>query len=574
MRAAVCKEAGAPCVAEEIPVPTPTGRHLLVKVKAASLCQTDLTVMSGKVGTHWFPLVPGHEAVCVVVQVPEEAEPWGFQVGDLVGAPLWCEFCLECRSYKSERFEYCAQMKAKGVHEAGFFSEYTTLDAASAVLVTRNFGVNALLQGLDRRLSPIFCAGITVWDGLAQAKLGVSESVGVVGAGGLGQLATAYLTTLGYKVVVMDVQEKQLIACKEEYPGVETINSASIRYQLCEIVYVLALANKMYTPSFRGGYLQQAQKKVIYKYCPKKVLNYWKWECLWGKLSTDYEPVKKDNIMLTDFLLLAIGLYESATGDHTFSQDNALELIIDDNHRYRHAARTLAQALMGNFSISSYCLYPCEDESGSAHPIRSYPTGLRLPNIVGAANEFSVSCLAGANFPDLSLRCYAIARHEYMEFDSQYRVSYKNIQNGDRLDPGNYGTSMALVFSSSLMAAHEHGDEEVARQITTLIDNDQALQRTEKDGVVWYEGVSLFMKCQLLRSRLWLRSGWSRFLQPLSDAVQRGPYLADVNYAEALVAKAISSTGDDLDIVLYPGAESKSTSISIKQLKPKLRVRD
>ncbi|KAM0293656.1 hypothetical protein ACHAPM_011580 [Fusarium culmorum] len=227
MRAAVCKEAGAPCVAEEIPVPTPTGRHLLVKVKAASLCQTDLTVMSGKVGTHWFPLVPGHEAVCVVVQVPAEAEPLGFQVGDLVGAPLWCEFCLECRSCKSERFEYCAQMKAKGVDEAGFFSEYTTLDAASAVLVTRNFGVNALLQGLDRRLSPIFCAGITVWDGLAQAKLGVSESVGVVGAGGLGQLATAYLTTLGYKVVVIDVQEKQLIACKEEYPGVETINSGN-----------------------------------------------------------------------------------------------------------------------------------------------------------------------------------------------------------------------------------------------------------------------------------------------------------------------------------------------------------
>lgn len=34
--------------------------------------------MSGKVETPWFPLVPGHEAVCVVVQVPEEAEPWGF----------------------------------------------------------------------------------------------------------------------------------------------------------------------------------------------------------------------------------------------------------------------------------------------------------------------------------------------------------------------------------------------------------------------------------------------------------------------------------------------------------------
>ncbi|RMZ67036.1 SCO2- involved in stability of Cox1p and Cox2p [Pyrenophora seminiperda CCB06] len=393
---------------------------------------------------------------------------------------------------------------------------------------------------------------------------------------------------------------------------IDQFQTASIRYQLCEIIYVLALANKIYTPSFRGGYLQRAQKKVIYKYCQKKVLNYWKWECLWGKLSTNYEPVKKDNIMLTGFLLLAISLYESATGDHTFSEENALELVIDNSHRYRHSAKTLAQALMENFSISSYCLYACEpnwiytfcnlnginsllahdantgrrdvelvrasfhkalveeflDESGSAHPIRSSPTGLRLPNIVGAANEFSVSCLAGPNFPDLSLRSYAIARHEYMEFDSQCKLSFKNIQNGDMLDPGNYGSSMALLYASSLMAAHEHGDNEVARQITTMIDYDQSLLRTEKDGFVWYEGISLFMKCQLLRARLWLRSGWSRFMQPSSDAVQRGPCLTDVNFEEAMVAKAISYTGDDLDLVLYPGTEAMSTWISIKNLKP------
>ena len=78
--------AGAPCVVERVSVPTPTGRNLLVKMKAASLCQTDLTIMSGKVGMDWFPLLPGHEVVCAVVQVPEEAALWGFKVGDLVGA--------------------------------------------------------------------------------------------------------------------------------------------------------------------------------------------------------------------------------------------------------------------------------------------------------------------------------------------------------------------------------------------------------------------------------------------------------------------------------------------------------
>ncbi|KIW80212.1 hypothetical protein Z517_06827 [Fonsecaea pedrosoi CBS 271.37] len=224
MKAAVCKEAAATCVVENIPVPKPTGRHLLVKVKAASLCQTDLTVMSGNVGTHWFPLIPGHEAVSVVVQVPEEATPWGFQVGDLVGAPLWCDFCLDCWSCKTDQYEYCVNLKAKGVHAPGYFSEYTTVDAASAVLISRKFGVDTPLQGSDRRLSPIFCAGITVWDGLVQAKLAFTDSVGVIGVGGLGQVATAYLTSLGHKVIAMDVEEKQLTACTEYYPGIETID--------------------------------------------------------------------------------------------------------------------------------------------------------------------------------------------------------------------------------------------------------------------------------------------------------------------------------------------------------------
>lgn len=35
-----------------------------------------------------------------------------------------------------------------------------------------------------------------------------------------------------------------------------------------------------------------------------------------------------------------------------------------------------------------------------------------------------------------------------------------------------------------------------------------------------------------------------------------------------MVAKAISYTGDDLDLVLYPGTEAISTWISIKNLKP------
>jgi hypothetical protein len=68
------------------------------------------------------------------------------------------------------------------------------------------------------------------------------------------------------------------------YDVVEQFQPAALRYQIVEGVYTLAFANRFYTPSFRGSYLQEAQEKLIYKYCQEKVLNYWKWECLWGKL--------------------------------------------------------------------------------------------------------------------------------------------------------------------------------------------------------------------------------------------------------------------------------------------------
>lgn len=55
---------------------------------------------------------------------------------------------------------------------------------------------------------------------------------------------------------------------------VEQFQPSAFRYQLCEVAHTLAFANKIYTPSFRGGYLHEGQKKIIQKYCQEKVLWY------------------------------------------------------------------------------------------------------------------------------------------------------------------------------------------------------------------------------------------------------------------------------------------------------------
>ncbi|KAE8320558.1 hypothetical protein BDV39DRAFT_38200 [Aspergillus sergii] len=70
----------------------------------------------------------------------------------------------------------------------------------------------------------------------------------------------------------------------KNFDTVEQFQPSAIRYQITEMVYALAFANRFYTPSFRCGYLHEGQKGLLKKYCQEKVLWYWKYEALWGAL--------------------------------------------------------------------------------------------------------------------------------------------------------------------------------------------------------------------------------------------------------------------------------------------------
>lgn len=200
-----------PLVIEEVPVPVPEGRQLLVRVKAASLCHSDLMLIDGGLPDA-FPLIIGHEAVSIVEKLGPEAETYGIRPGDLIGAPLWENSCLECYDCRSHGSQFCAKLTCKGVNTPGYFSEYTLVDAASAVVIDvsgARTNVNAT------HLSPLFCAGSTVWDALERAKPTASDSFAVIGAGGLGTIAVQYLKTMGIKVIALDIRDEQLQALQD-----------------------------------------------------------------------------------------------------------------------------------------------------------------------------------------------------------------------------------------------------------------------------------------------------------------------------------------------------------------------
>ena len=77
----------------EVPEPVPGPRDAIVRVEAVGICGTDVHVLDGEFAHTVFPIVPGHEASGVVVNVGDE-------VGNVApGDPVSLDpsfYCGEC----------------------------------------------------------------------------------------------------------------------------------------------------------------------------------------------------------------------------------------------------------------------------------------------------------------------------------------------------------------------------------------------------------------------------------------------------------------------------------------------
>jgi hypothetical protein len=68
------------------------------------------------------------------------------------------------------------------------------------------------------------------------------------------------------------------------YVRIDQFQTSALRYQLYNLQYTLAFVQKFYMPNFQG-YIKKGQEKVIIKSTTQDVMNYWKWESLWGKFT-------------------------------------------------------------------------------------------------------------------------------------------------------------------------------------------------------------------------------------------------------------------------------------------------
>ena len=115
-RAAVLHRAGSPLTIERISVASPGPTDVLVRVRAAGLCHTDLEVIEGSL-RYALPMILGHEASGIVQEIGRDVRE--VSIGDHVilswnphcghcfycdrDQPILCEHYLNCTSRGRQR---------------------------------------------------------------------------------------------------------------------------------------------------------------------------------------------------------------------------------------------------------------------------------------------------------------------------------------------------------------------------------------------------------------------------------------------------------------------------------------
>src|SRR5258706_5287901 len=220
MKAAILREFIARLTLEEVDQSKPGADDVLIQVEACGVCHSDLHVADGDwpqlVPITKRPLILGHEIAGRVIE--KGASVNRLQVGDRVGVPWVHWTCGECEFCHEGNENLCVKQQITGVTVDGGYAEFVKVPASHATKIPEG------LSSVDA--APLFCAGVTVYRALKQAKIQPGQRLAVFGVGGLGHLAVQIGLGLGADVTAIDISAQKL-ALAESLGASTTLNAAS-----------------------------------------------------------------------------------------------------------------------------------------------------------------------------------------------------------------------------------------------------------------------------------------------------------------------------------------------------------
>ncbi len=203
-------EFNAPLKEVDHPTPQPTGTQVLLKVKAAGVCHSDLHIWEGgydlghgrkplslKERGVSLPRTMGHETVGEILAIGPDAQAatGGLKVGDVTLVYPWLG-CGKCEICQGGDENMCVvKPNSIGVYCDGGYADHMTVPHPKYLLN---------LNGLDPvTAAPYACSGVTTYSALKKIENVLHTPIVIFGAGGLGLMALSLLKAMGGKGAIM-----------------------------------------------------------------------------------------------------------------------------------------------------------------------------------------------------------------------------------------------------------------------------------------------------------------------------------------------------------------------------------
>ena len=199
---------------EDVPMPEPLADEVLVRVRAAGICGSDIQRVLTK-GTYHFPTIPGHEFSGEVAAVGKDADPalLGKRVAVFPLLP-----CRECEPCAMEEYAQCKNYDYYGSRRDGGFAEYLAVKVWNLVFVPDNVSFEEAAM----------CEPTAVaFHALGQFGVKKGSTVLIFGAGTIGLMLAKVARMKGAaRVILADIDEKKL-AFANSLGFADTVNSSS-----------------------------------------------------------------------------------------------------------------------------------------------------------------------------------------------------------------------------------------------------------------------------------------------------------------------------------------------------------
>eukprot|EP01041_Mallomonas_annulata_P006211 gene6211-12581_t len=184
---------------------------VVIDIKYAGICHSDIHQAREEWGPATFPMVPGHEIAGHAVAIGSEVK--GFSIGDTVGVGCMVDSCRKCASCLAGEENYCLNgsiMTYNGKYKYDHCQEYDENGGAltyggysKLVVVDKSYVLKIPSNLTFSGTAPLLCAGITLFSPMKYYGLQPSHRFAVVGLGGLGHMGVKLGKAFGCHTTVI-----------------------------------------------------------------------------------------------------------------------------------------------------------------------------------------------------------------------------------------------------------------------------------------------------------------------------------------------------------------------------------